>query len=444
MDFNINRRHFLKNSSATLALATLGDYGLDLFYRAKKWRVGLIGCGWYGKSDLARLIQVAQVEVVALCDVDQHHLAEAVELVKQRLNTSKLPRTYQDYRKMLANHEFDLILIGTPDHWHALTMIDAVKAGANVYVQKPTGADVIESEAMLAAARQYNKVVQVGTQRRSTPHLVEAKEKIVDTGLLGKVAYVEMFCYYHMRANGNPPVIPVPDFLDYDLWTGPAPFRPYDKLPHRGWWRTFMEYCNGIIGDMGVHMFDAVRWMLNLDWPDRIYSTGGILVQKEGKSNTPDTQTATFEYPDLKCIWNHRSWGNPVDPEYPWAFKIYGEKGTLAGSVHKYDFTPRGEGEALHGDVLYEKEEFPEDLSEKNIELHVAPATRRHMLDFIAAIDSGGKPVADIREGHISSASCVLGNISMQLGRVLEYDPVNKLVKNDDEATRLLKREYGC
>lgn len=442
MEFNYNRRRFLKNSSAAFALASLGDYGLDLFFREKRWRVGLIGCGWYGKSDLARLMQVAQIDVVGLCDVDQNHINEAVRLVQERQGSDASPYTYTDYRKMLEQHEFDIVIIGTPDHWHALNTIDAIKAGAHVFVQKPTSADVIESEAMLSYAHKYNKTVQVGTQRRSTPHLIEAKQKIVDQGLLGQIAHVEMCCYYHMRANGNPEVIPVPDFFDYDMWTGPAPLRPFDKLPHRGWWRTFMEYCNGIIGDMCVHMFDTVRWMLDLDWPERIYSTGGILVQKNGKSNTPDTQTATFEYPDLKCVWNHRSWGNPVDPEYPWAFKIYGEKGMLAGSVWKYDFTPYGEGEALHGDVVYEKEKFPEDLTEKDLEIHTAPAMRRHMLDFLAAIDSGKPPVADIREGHISSASCILANISMQLGRSLEYDPEQKVVKNDSEATQLLRRPY--
>ncbi len=442
MEFNYNRRRFLKNSSAAFALASLGDYGLNLFFREKRWRVGLIGCGWYGKSDLARLMQVAQIDVVGLCDVDQNHINEAVRLVQERQGSDASPYTYTDYRKMLDQHEFDIVIIGTPDHWHALNTIDAIKAGAHVFVQKPTSADVIESEAMLSYARKYNKTVQVGTQRRSTPHLIEAKQKIVDQGLLGQIAHVDMCCYYHMRANGNPDVIPVPDFFDYDMWTGPAPLRPFDKLPHRGWWRTFMEYCNGIIGDMCVHMFDTVRWMLDLDWPDRIYSTGGILVQKNGKSNTPDTQTATFEYPDLKCVWNHRSWGNPVDPEYPWAFKIYGEKGMLAGSVWKYDFTPYGEGEALHGDVVYEKEKFPEDLREKDLEIHTAPAMRRHMLDFLAAIDSGKQPIADIREGHISSASCILANISMQLGRSLEYDPEQKVVKNDSEATQLLRRPY--
>ena len=120
---------------------------------------------------------------------------------------------------------------------------------------------------MLAAARKHRRVVQVGTQRKSTPHLVEAKKNIVDAGLLGKVGQVDICCYYHMRANGNPPVAPVPDFLDYEMWTGPAPLRPYDMLPHERWWRTFMEYGNGIVGDMCVHMFDTVRWMLGLGWP---------------------------------------------------------------------------------------------------------------------------------------------------------------------------------
>src|SRR5690349_19111983 len=230
--FNINRRHFLKGATAALALSTFGARGMDLINPTKTLNVGLIGTGWYGKSDLFRLIQVAPVNVVALCDVDKNQLAEAAKMVSQRLKTSKAPRLYNDYRKMLAENELDIVLIGTPDHWHALTAIDAMKAGANVYVQKPISVDVIEGEAMVAAARKYNRVVQVGTQRRSTPHLVDAKQKVVDAGLLGKVSHVEMCCYYHMRNDSNPPVKPVPDFLNYEMWTGPAPMRPYDGLPH--------------------------------------------------------------------------------------------------------------------------------------------------------------------------------------------------------------------
>ena len=439
---DINRRTFLKGASAALALTALGAEGIAGSLAPKKLRVALIGTGWYGKSDLFRLIQVAPVEVVALCDADQNQLSQAAKLVSERQQSHKTPRQYTDYRKMLAAHKLDIVLIGTPDHWHALQTIAAIKAGAHVYVQKPISVDVMEGEAMVAAARKYKRVVQVGTQRKSTPHLIEAKKKIVDAGLLGKISHVEMCCYYHMRSNGNPPVEPVPAFFDYEMWTGPAPLRPYDGLPHIRWWRTFMEYGNGIMGDMCIHMFDTVRWMLQLGWPSRISSTGGIYVQKEGKSNIADTQTALFEYPELNCVWQHRSWGTPANPEYPWSFTLYGEKGTLIASTMQYDFIPQGKGEKIHGDVVYEKEKYPEDLTEERIELNAAPATRLHMRDFLEAIDKGSRPVADIEEGHISTASCILANLAMKTGRPLVYDPVKREIVGDPEATALLKRPY--
>ena len=290
-NFNINRRRFLQTASASLALSTFGHQGLDTLFRDKPWRVGLIGTGWYGKNDVFRLIQVAPVEVVSICDVDQQLLKEAANLISQRQKSGKTPRTYTNYREMLAEKDLDIVLIGTPDHWHALQAIDAIKSGANVYLQKPISVDVLEGEAIVAAAKKYNKVVQVGTQRKSTPHLIDAKKHVVDAGLLGKISHVEMCCYFHMRANGNPPVEPVPEFFDYEMWTGPAPLRPYDGLPHIRWWRTFMEYGNGIVGDMCVHMLDTVRWMLDLGWPQQISSQGGIYVQKDGKSNISDTQS---------------------------------------------------------------------------------------------------------------------------------------------------------
>jgi predicted dehydrogenase len=440
--FNINRRYFLKGATASLILSVMDAHGLDILHPATTWRVGLIGTGWYGKSDVFRLIQVASVEVVALCDVDRNQLNEAASLISKRQKSGKVPRLYRDHQKMLSENELDIVLIGTPDHWHALQTIDALKAGANVYVQKPISVDVIEGEAMLAAARKYNRTVQVGLQRRSTPHLIEAKKNIVEAGLLGKISHVEMFCYYHMRNDNNPPVQPVPEFLDYEMWTGPAPWRPYDGLPHRGWWRAFMEYGNGIMGDMCVHMLDAVRWTLNLGWPKKIYSTGGIFLNSGGKSNITDTQTATFEYDNLTCIWQHRTWGSPTDSEYPWAYKIYGEKGTLSCSPMKYDFVPYGDAKKIHTDVAYERAKYPEDLEEKDIELHAAPATRLHMLNFLRAIDENSRPVSDIEEGHISTASCILANISMKLGRPLVYDSKTRQVVGDSEATKLLQRSY--
>jgi predicted dehydrogenase len=203
-----------------------------------------------------------------------------------------------------------------------------------------------------------------------------------------------------------------------------------------------MEYGNGIMGDMCIHMLDTVRWMLKLGWPNRISSEGGIYVQKEAKSNIADTQSAVFEYDGLNCVWTHRSWGTPADPEYPWSFKLYGDKGTLAGSTMKFDYTPVGEGKKIHQDVLYEKEKYPEDVTEERIELNAAPATRLHMLDFLKAIEQKSRPVADIEDGHISTASCILANLSMQLKRPLVYDPKLKVVTGDPEATRLLSRQY--
>ncbi len=440
--FSSSRREFIKGAAATLALSSLNVNIINALDQAKTYRVGVIGTGWYGKSDLFRLIQVAPVDVVALCDVDKTMLDNAAVMTSKRQKSGKKPAIYADYRKMLAENKFDIVLIGTPDHWHALQMIDAVKAGAHVYVQKPISVDVAEGEAMVAAARKYNKVVQVGTQRRSTPHLLEAKKNIVDAGLLGKIAHVEMCCYFPMRDPLNRPTEPVPDFFDYDMWSGPAPLRPFDGLPHRRW-RAFMEYGNGIPGDMCVHMLDTVRWMLGLGWPEKIYSVGGIYSQKEAKSNISDTQVAIFEYKELDCVWQHRTWGTSDNPEYPWSFTLYGDKGTLIGSTMKYDFTPAGrDGKKIHQDVVFEKEKYPEDLSEPDIELNAAPATRMHMLDFLAAIEKNSKPVADIEQGHISTASCILANLSMKLGRPLSYDPVTKEVKGDAEATALLKRAY--
>ena len=438
---NINRRNFLKGATASLVLSSLGLQGMDAVYPEKNYRVALIGTGWYGKSDLFRLMQVSPVEVVAICDVDKNQLEQAKQLIQQRNPKSK-PATYTDHQQMLASHQFDIVLIATPDHWHALQAIDAMKAGAHLYLQKPISVDVVEGEAIVAASKKYNRFVQVGTQRRSTPHLIEAKENIIDKGLLGKIAHVEMFCYYHMRSNNNPAVQPIPNFLDYERWCGPAPLLPYRGLPHGGYWRGYMEYSNGIVGDMCVHLLDAVRWMLKLGWPKRISSTGGIYIQKEGASNIADTQTAMFEFDELNCVWQHRTWGVADDPEYPWGYRLIGEKGTLVCSPFQYDFYPSGEGKRIHRDARYEREKFPEDLKEEGIEIHTAPATRQHFLNLLQAITENKKPVATVEEAHISTASCILANMAMKLERPLVYDLAAKLVKNDVEATKLLSRDY--
>jgi predicted dehydrogenase len=210
-----------------------------------------------------------------------------------------------------------------------------------------------------------------------------------------------------------------------------------------------MEYGNGIVGDMCVHMLDMTRWMMDLGWPSKVESTGGILVDKKSKANISDTQTATFDFGDTKVIWTHRTWGESADPKYPWGATFYGDKGTLKASVYSYDYTPQGKGTPIHVDVehgpfAYKNEwtKYPEDATEKDLERHVAPAIRGHMKDLLANIATRGRPVADIEQGHISTASCILANMSMKLGRSLHWDSQKQQVIGDDEANRALRRPY--
>src|SRR5262249_765373 len=208
-------------------------------------------------------------------------------------------------------------------------------------------------------------------------------------------------------------------------------------------WRAFMEYGNGIVGDMCIHMLDMVRWLLDLGWPTRISSSGGIFMDKRSKANITDTQEATFDFGDLPVVWQHRTWGDANDPKYPWGATLYGDRGTLKVDVHHYEFFPVGKTEpALSGKALYEEQKYPEDKTEKDLERHVASAIRRHMQDFLNAIGTRGKPVADIEQGHISTASCILANLSMKVGRSLRWDGAKQQIVGDDEANKLLRRQY--
>lgn len=452
----MDRRTFLTSTAAGLAsLPHLSAKAFAAEPGARK--VALIGPGWYGKVDLFRLLQVEPVEVVALADPDSVMLADAAEQTAARQKSGKTPKTYGNYRDLFANEELDLCLIDTPDHWHALPMIDAVKRGLDVWVQKPISLDVAEGAAMLKAARENNAVVQVGMQRRSTPHLIEAKERVIDAGLLGDVAHAQVYCYYHMRNRKvAEPGVP-PDTLDWDLWSGPAELGPYYDFVHPRRWRAFMRYGNGILGDMCVHMLDACRWMLDLGWPSEIASTGGILVDPDATADISDTQSASFQFPGadadngaghyrgpaMNIVWNHRSWGDPVDKEFPWGATIYGSKGTLQFDVHKYRFTPlRGNGNTLEGKALFEYDKYPEDETEKDLERHVASAVRGHMRDWLKAVDNRTRPVADIEEGHISAASCILANNALALGRSIAWEPAEGVCINDDAANALLMRNY--
>ncbi len=438
----MKRRDFLKTGIAGVASCAASPSGVRAVVQEETLRVGLIGAGWYGKTDLFHLIQVAPVEVVALCDVDRRMVDEAADLVARRQTSKQRPQTYGDYRKLLSEQSPDIVLIGTPDHWHCLPMVEACQAGADVYVQKPISWDVVEGQAMVAAARKYKRTVQVGLQRRSTPHLLEARDEFIKSGKLGKIAFVDIHSYYG-GPRDFPPTQPPPDYLDWETYVGPATWRDYNPGIHPRSWRACREFSNGQTGDLCVHFFDVVRYFLELGWPRSISASGGILMRSpDSNINTHDTQTALFDYGDVQVVWNQRNWGQNPDPDYPWGATLYGDKGTLKLSIRGYDFIPKGNGSPQHRDSVDERERYPEDVEHKATELFAAPATRRHMQNFLAARREGKLPVADIEQGYISSACCILANLSMELGRSLQWDSQAGQVVGDDEANRRLAREY--
>ncbi len=449
----MKRRDFIRLGGLSAAAATAGMTNLGAQEPSdapkKSLRAGLIGTGWYGNVDLYHLMQVGAeesspfgIDVVSLCDVDRDALENSAKRVSERQN-GRAPKKFHDFREMLNERDLDLVLIATPDHWHALPMIAAVDAGCDVYVQKPIGVDVRECLAMLDAARRNNAVVQVGMQRRSTTHLRHAKERFIDSGKLGNVGQVDIFSYYGgpgAPMTQNPEE--APEAFDFDFWCGPAPKLPYYPCLRSRGWRDFMEYGNGTLGDMGVHMFDMARWLLDLRYPKKVFSVGGQYVKRGGLANRSDTQTVVFDYGDKEVIWNHRNWSEIPDRRHPWGGYFYGSNGLLKASVFGYDFHRYYNNEVESEDYLDETDKYPQDKKEPGLERQCCEAIRNHMRDFLDRIADRGRPRSDIEEGAVSTICCVLGNLSMQLGRALEWDEENGMVKNDAEANALLARSY--
>lgn len=462
----MNRRTFV-SSLAVAGAAVATRTRLAAADASTPLRLGIIGCGWYGGVNYESMARTLAPTVVSLCDVNARSLQKTLAAVAKHQAT--IPRTFADYREMLASGAHDIVIIATPDHWHALPAIAALQAGADVFLEKPISVDVLEGEAILAAARKYQRVVQVNTQRRSNPFYLQVRDRYLRSGRLGKIGLVETYSYLGLEgwSAGPIPTAPVPSHLDYELWTGPAPLLPYHAIKEDRGWRSFMEYGNGIIGNVGVHMIDKVRWLLDLGWPSSITSTGRRFAP-ESFSNTTDTMRSVLRYPDLDVSWEHRMWGLAPMPRRHWSdlwgARFIGEKGTLNVTMFEYVFTPAGNGPREGAHML----STTGDL--ENIDLSRAGGAYvetedRHAQDFMraraqrdallaaaataAATNPAGespsaqaRPIADIEEGHISSACCILANLSLQLGRPLAYDPSSRTIPGDAEATRLLARPY--
>ena len=439
---NMNRRQFLRSTAAASAvLGAVPLIGQDAFGH---YKTALIGCGWWGMNILGEALQYAppppggkKCRVVALSDVDQSHLDKAVDKVGKL--TGELPRAYRDYRELLDTEKPEIVIVGTPDHWHALQTVDAVKAGAHVYVEKPISHTLREGRAMVNAARKYGRVVQVGFHRRVSPHNVSAM-KFLRSGKAGKIGHVRAFVQYDWAR--GPQVATrnedVPKGLDWDLWCGPAPLRPFNKQIHPRGFRQFLDYGNGMLGDWGVHWMDQILWWTEEKWPRRVFSTGGrpvlgpaVLLPDYQTTDAPDSQTATFEFESFTATWEHRVYaGNPTEKGENVGCYFYGTEGVFhLGWQSGWTFHPADKSKPVVSEPAQLHEPDQQNIKEL-------------WTDFMAAIRDHTLPVCDIETAHRSTAMSLLGMVSLKAGRSVQWDGAREVIVGDPYATTLLQRDY--
>jgi len=369
---------------------------------------------------------LSNVEVAAVCDVDERHARAAAADVMKRAPGGEV-RVERDVRRLLEDKSIDVVVIATPDHWHAPAAILACAAGKHVYVEKPCSHNPHEGELLVAAARKHQRVVQHGTQRRSWPGIQEAIAKLRE-GAIGRVIGARAYYLNKRPTIGRGKETPPPEGFDWTLWQGPAPERPFrDNFIHYHW-HWFWHWGTGELGNNGVHMIDVCRWGLGVDSAERITSGGGKL-RYDDDQETPDTNVVTFDFAGPKpgalgstLTWECRSWAakTPNDPGHEVSF--WGENGSLLIN---------GGGYVIH------------DLAGKEVGKGSGPAGNEpHLQNFIDAVRGAAKPNAEIEEGHRSTLLCHLGNIAWRTNGAVRLDPATQRIASNPEATALWKREY--
>jgi predicted dehydrogenase len=420
------------NRRESFAAATLGALTA---LRGEAWgrspkRVGIVGAGRFGMVLARQLAALGQTRIVAMCDPDRRLLeAGASEVLAFQ---GEQPDIVQDYRQILVPGRMDLAVIASPDHWHALHAIRAMEAGIDIYCEKPISHTFLEGEAMVRVARERGSVVQVGLHRRNARHIEQARE-LVQEGKLGPVSFVRAH-YHRARLPSAPRPASPPTHLDWDLWCGPAPLRPYSPGVHPRNWRRFREFSNGIVGDMGIHLLDLARWYLGLQWPRKVTSTGGRLVLKRDDANVSDTQMVWYDYGHLTLVWEHRTWGPPDNPDDDWGLTFVGEKGLLRVNATRWDFRSVDKNIPLRR---------VEAMTEQGADKTGATTPGGvHLQNFLDATLSRRKPLVNIEEGHLSTALCQLGTVALELGRPVVWDAERRRPIGDADADARLSRDY--
>lgn len=434
-----NRRRFLKTSTATLAANTLYQRGrIAKSAPSERLRAGFVGVGGRARRLLDLFSEQKDVDILALSDIDSRRLPAAVELVKNKAGNN--PKTYLDFRHIVDDPRIDILVVGTPDHWHAIPTIMGCLAGKDVYVEKPDGHNILEGQMIVAAMRKHNRIVQLGTQARSSPHFLEAIQYI-QTGALGNVLVAKAWESSRQGSIGFPADGQAPQGVDYDTWLGPAPKRPFNPRRFHGSWRWFFDYGTGDLGNDGVHRLDYARWAFNtaliaqggdpLYLPTKVTAHGGKWYFNDAQQ-WPDTLQANFEYPQQDnrpgklLTYEMRVWTpyNTRGHDLNEGAIVYGDQGYIVmGNRHWKAYAGR-------------EELVAEGKGDNN--------ARPHIRNFLDCVKNRQKPNADVETvGHPSSFLTHVGNLSWRLGRQVVLDPETETFIGDEQANGMRTRpEY--
>jgi predicted dehydrogenase len=442
------RREFIKTLALGSAGLAVGDNifgGVAQGFSAKSYnriigandniRIGTIGVNSRGNSMGGTIAAQKNAEVAVVCDVDKRAIPKAIKTIMdaKQVNT---PRSEKDFRKVLEDKSVDAIYIATPDHWHSPLAIMGCQAGKHVYVEKPLSHNPNEGEIAVAAARKYNRIVQMGAQRRSAPTLSQGINEL-HNGIIGRV-YLAKTWYTNTRKSNFLQPGNVPDWLDYDLWQGPAPRVPYkDGLIHYNW-HWFWNWGTGEALNNGTHEVDVARWGLGVDFPTRVSSVGGRYEFKDDWE-TPDTQIITMDYPGrVSLMWENRSSNGRKIEGLDRGVIFYGEKGSLDTGADEYTVYD------LSGKMINQVKPKAQEteMQGRNTASPSLGMDSQHMANFLDSIRNNRRPNCDVELGHKSCVAMQLGNISWRVGRDLKINPANGHILDDKEAQKLWGRQY--
>ncbi|MCC8199099.1 MAG: Gfo/Idh/MocA family oxidoreductase [Tannerellaceae bacterium] len=431
----MNRRNFLQKSTLSVAgvcLTPLWGNAYQAIYGStapsNKIKVALIGCRSMGYANLDTFLAYPEVECVALCDVDDEWLHKRAADVEQKTG-KKVPHLYKDWRHVIDNKDVDAIIVGTPDHWHCLPTVWACQAGKDVYVEKPLSNTIEECDLMVKAARKYDRVVQVGQWQRSDPHWDEAADYL-KAGNIGRVRTVKVWAYQDGK-----PTLPVkpdgvpPAGVDYNMWLGPAPERPFNEYRFHYNFHFFWDYAGGLMSDWGVHLLDYALEGMGADLPARVFSGGGKFAYPDDAMETPDTLMATYAFRDFNIIWDHACGVNHGLYDRKEGLAFHGEKGTLILDRAGWEVLP------VVDDSGARMEAVPFRKGE-------GKGLYNHVGNFLSCIQDRSLPAADVAIGARVAKMSHLANISCRVQREVIWDDVRSEFTGDREATALAKAYY--